>query len=379
LSIDSLLPAFPALAKDLAVTSANDIQLVVSAMFLGMAIGQLVGGPVSDSVGRRPVFVAGLLIYMAGTIIGGFSDSFGMMLGARVLQGIGASVPLVVMFALVRDLYEGAPMARVMSFIGTVFILVPMLAPLAGQGILLLSGWRMIFAFYFVLAIMAALWFIMRQPETLPLEKRAPLSITGIVAAMGEVLRHPVALGYTLTGGLLFGTFLGYLSSAQQIFQDAYQAGIYFVLLFSTLAASIGAALLVNGTLVEKFGMQRMMYFGLGGLASAALVFLPIAVLFAGVPPLWMTMAYLLGSFFCVGILFGNMNSLAMEPLGHIAGVGAAIVGFAQTAIGLPVGTLVGRAYDGTLLPLVTGFAVCGLLSLAIMRWAEARRPALAQ
>ena len=315
LSIDSLLPAFPALARDLAVTSQNDVQLVVSALFAGIALGQIIGGPVSDSYGRRPAIFLGLAIFIVASFIGLVAANFPVMLFARVLQGIGASIPVVVMTALVRDLYEGAPMARIMSFIGTVFILVPILAPLAGQGILLVASWRMIFALYLVLAVMAATWFMLRQPETLPRHRRVPLSIGGILRATVEVIRHPVAFGYILAGGLLFGAFLGYLNSAQQIFQETYDVGLNFVLLFSSLAFSIGAALLINGTLVERFGMQRMSQLGMAGMTGAAIIFLPFVMAMNGVPPLWMTMAYLLSSFLCVGILFGNINALAMEPL----------------------------------------------------------------
>ncbi|MBI2719232.1 MAG: multidrug effflux MFS transporter [Rhizobiales bacterium] len=375
LSIDSLLPALPALGRDLGVTGANDAQLVVSAMFLGMAFGQIGGGPASDSFGRRPLIVWGLALFAVGSLIGMAAWNFPVMLAARLLQGFGASIPVVVMTALVRDLYEGAPMARIYSFIGGVFILVPILAPLAGQGILLVAGWRMVFLLYLALAGMAVAWFILRQPETLARDRRHPFSLSRISLATLEVLRHPVALGYILAGGFLFGPFLGYLSSAQQIFQTAYGAGVYFVLLFSSLAFSIGVALFVNGALVERFGMQRLTYLGLGGLAGAAILFLPVVLSFGGVPPLWLTMTYLVVSFLCVGILFGNLNALAMEPLGHIAGVGAAAVGFSQTVIGLPIGTFIGQAFDGTVIPLVSGFAVFATLSLVAMRWTEARRP----
>jgi DHA1 family bicyclomycin/chloramphenicol resistance-like MFS transporter len=378
LSIDSLLPAFPALAHDLNVASGNDIQLVISAMFLGMAFGQIVGGPLSDGYGRKPAIYLGLAFYMVGSLVGLLAPSFPVMLAARVLQGFGASIPVVVMTALVRDLYSGAPMARIMSFIGTVFILVPILAPLAGQGILLVASWRMIFALYLGLAVPALLWFMLRQPETLPPDRRLPISAARIGGAVLEVLRNGVARGYIFSTGFLFGAFLGYLNSAQQIFQVTYDVGVYFVLFFSTLAFSIGLSLWLNGTLVERFGMQRMTYVGMAGLAGLAILFLPVVIAMAGVPSFWMTLAYLLASFLFVGILFGNLNALAMEPLGHIAGVGAAVIGFSQLIIGLPIGALIGRAFDGTVLPLVAGFAVFGTLSLLAMRWAEARRPIVA-
>lgn len=265
-------------------------------------------------------------------------------------------------------------MARIMSFIGTVFILVPILAPLGGQGILLIASWRMIFLLYFGLAVLSMAWFMLRQPETLPPEKRIGLSLYAIVGSIVGILRNGVTSGYIIANALLLGAFLGYLNSAQQIFQDTYQLGLAFVLAFSSLAFSIGLALLINGTLVERFGMQRMTYLAFGGLAAVAILFLPVAWAANGVPPLWMTMLYLSVSFLCVGVLFGNLTSLAMEPLGAVAGVGAAVVQFVQTLLGLPIGILIGRSYNGTILPLVMGFAVCGSVALAVMRWAEAQR-----
>ena len=378
LSIDTVLPALPAMAADLAVTGANDMQLVVTMMFLGFALGQIAGGPMADGLGRKPAIYWGLALYILGSLIGMLATSFPVMLLARILQGAGASIPFVTMNALVRDLYEGAPMARIMSFIGTVFILVPMLGPLAGQGILLIATWRYIFLLYLGLAVPAALWFALRQPETLPPENRSPMSLARIGRTTLEVLRIPSARGYILCGGLLTGAFLGYLNSAQQIFQDTYGVGVHFVLYFSTLAFSIGVALLLNGTLVERIGMRALSYGALAVLTGLAVLFLPVVIASSGVPPLWATMAYLLASFLFVGVLFGNLNALAMEPLGHIAGIGAAVVGFTSTLIGVAAGALVGRAYDGGITPLVTGFAVLNGLALLAMYWGERPRAALA-
>lgn len=373
LSIDTMLPALPDIGRDFAVAAANDVQLVVSAMFLGMALGGI-GGPVSDSFGRRPAMFAGLSIYVVGTLAAIFATSFSALLAARVLQGVGAAIPLVVMTALVRDLYEGAPMASIMSFIGSVFILVPVLAPLMGQAILLVAPWRAIFVMFLVLAIPCSVWFALRQPETLPPERRIRFGFGRIAATVVEVCASRVVIGYAVVEGLLFGAFLGYLSSAQQIFQDVYGLGTRFVLYFSCLSLAVGAALFVNGTLVERFGMQRMVTTGLAGLALMSALFLPVVWSNAGAPPLWLFMAYMLAAFFAVGILFGNLNALAMEPLGHIAGVGAAIVGTLTSLVGLPIGTLVGRLFDGTVLPLVSGFAIVAPIGLAIMAWSEAGR-----
>ena len=373
LSIDAMLPALSAIGRDLSVTT-NDAQLVVGAMFVGMTVGQLFGGPLSDNVGRKPAIYLGLGIYIAGCLLAILATNFPVMLTARVMQGLGASIPMVVSVALVRDLYQGAPMARIMSFMGAVFIVVPILAPLAGQGILLVAHWRLIFVMFVLLAIPASVWFAVRQPETLPLARRVPFSFTVLTETTLEVCRNRVAIGYAVAAGVLFGAFLGYLSSAQQIFQETFRAGTGFVLFFSCLSATIGLALFCNGKLVMRFGMQRMTLAGYAGIAALSLLFLPVALALAGHPPVWLFMAYLCPTFFCVGVLFGNLNALAMEPLGHIAGVGAAVSGALTSVIGLPLGTLIGRAFDGTVLPLVTGFAVLAPIALAVMWWAEAGR-----
>jgi MFS transporter, DHA1 family, multidrug resistance protein len=374
LSIDTLLPALPAMAKDLAVGNPNDMQLVVTLMFLGFGVGQIFGGPLSDGVGRKPAVYVGLLLYIAGSLIGMTAGSFEVLLAARLLQGFGAAIPVIVVNALVRDLYEGEPMARIMSFVGTVFILVPILGPLVGQGILFIGTWRDTFLLYVALSGPAALWFALRQPETLARDKRLPLSVAVMARAAAEVVRLPDVLGYILCGGMVTGAFLGYLSSAQQIFQDTYGTGVHFVFYFSSLAFSLGVALLVNGTLVQRLGMRPMTAAALAGLTILGLAFLPVVYIFDGVPPLWATMTYLVASFLFVGVLFGNLNALALEPIGHIAGVGAGIVGFLQMVIGAPLGAMIGRAYAGGVGPVVAGFAVLCCLSLAAMAWGERSR-----
>lgn len=373
LSTDSMLPALSQMAHEFGVHGGNDIQLVISTMFVGFALGQIAGGPMADGLGRKPAIYWGMALFVLGSLVGMLAASFQAMLLARFLQGVGAAIPFVTMNALVRDLYAGEPMARIMSFIGTVFILVPIIGPLAGQGILLVASWRYIFLLFLGLAIPVTLWFAIRQPETLPREKRSAMSVARIVTTTAEVLRIAPARGYILCGGLITGIIFSYLNSAQQIFQDTYLVGTYFVLYFSSLALSIGVALLLNGTLVERLGMRPMSYGALSGFAGLAVIFLPVVIAFGGVPPLWAAMSYLLASFLLLGVLFGNINALAMEPLGHIAGIGAAVVGFLSTLIGVVAGAVVGRAYDGGITPLVTGFAILGGFALLAMYWGERR------
>lgn len=375
MSIDAMLPALNQIGLELGVQRANDNQLIVSLLFLGMAVGQILYGPLSDSVGRKPAIYLGLGLFMAGSLLALLAGSFQMLLAGRVMQGLGAAGPRIVTIALVRDQYDGRAMARVMSFVMAVFILVPVIAPLGGQFILIVAHWRAIFAVYLLLAAITMIWFAVRQPETLPAERRIPFSLGRIARAIGEILTNRIAFGYTVAAGLVFGAFLGYLSSAQQIFQELYGLGKLFPLFFAFLALGIGSASFLNARLVMRYGMRALSFWAALGVAGLSLVFLAISLALAGQPPLWSLMVYLLTSFFGIGLLFGNLNALAMEPLGHIAGVGAAVIGSLSTFMSMVLGTIIGQNYNGTVLPLVGGFALLSIASYGVMRWSDAANP----
>ena len=372
LSIDAMLPALPQIGSDLNVQNGNTRQLVISIIFLGLALGQLFFGPLSDKTGRKPAIYAGYALYIAGALISLLAISFPILLLGRFLQGVGVSAPRAVTLALVRDRFEGRAMARVMSFIMTTFILVPMIAPSLGQAILLYSGWRAIFGSFILLAIITLAWFALRLPETLAPENRAPFSLGRIISATREILKTRSSLGYTVSAGLISGAFIGYLNSSQQIFQELFALGELFPLFFAVIALSIGVASLLNTRLVIRFGMRFLVSWSLIMIFALSLIALLIALLTAGQPPLWLFMTYLMLAFFCVGILFGNQNSLAMEPLGSMAGIGAAIVGSLSTLISMPLGTIIGQSYNGTILPLIVGMAVLAGIAILVVRWAEA-------
>ena len=370
LSIDSMLPALPEIGRDLGAQRENDNQLIISMLFLGMAMGQIVYGPLSDSTGRKPAIYLGFGLFMAGCILCLSATNFTIMLTGRVLQGAGAAGPRIVTTALIRDQYKGRAMAQVMSFVMAVFILVPVFAPALGQGILIVAHWRAIFGLFLLLALIAVIWFAFRQPETLPIDRRIPFSLARIMTAVCTVFASRPALGNALAMGFVFGTFIGYLSSTQQIFQVQYGLGTRFPLFFAILALSIGCAALLNGRLVLRFGMRPLSIWSLRILSTLSAVFWIVAYTQAGHPALWLLMTYLIITFLCIGVLFGNLNALAMEPLGHIAGVGASVVATLSTFISLILGTVIGQSYNGTILPLVAGFAVLSALSLIIMHWA---------
>ena len=373
LSIDAMLPALPQIGGELQVQSANGPQLVVSALFLGLALGQLFFGPLSDSTGRKPAIYSGLSLFVVGSLISVFAVNFPMMLAGRLVQGAGVSAPRAVGLALVRDRYEGRAMAQVMSFVMTVFILVPMIAPTLGQALLFVAGWRSIFGVFILLALITLLWFALRMPETLALEDRASFSLRRILSATREILHIRPAIGYTVTAGLISGAHLGYLSSAQQIFQEQYQLGELFPIVFAIIAFAIGFASFLNARLVMRFGMRLLVRRSLIVIIGLSIAALGIALFTRGQPPLWLLMIYLMLTFFCVGILFGNQNALAMEPLGRIAGIGAAVVGALSTFLSVPAGTMIGQSYNGTIIPLVAGIAILASVSLLVVRWIEQR------
>jgi DHA1 family bicyclomycin/chloramphenicol resistance-like MFS transporter len=371
LAIDAMLPSLPQIGIDLNVQNVNDRQLVVSVLFLGMAIGQLFFGPLSDQTGRKPAIYAGYALFIVGALLSVLAINFPMMLLGRLLQGVGISSPRAVTVALVRDRYAGRAMARVMSFVMTVFILIPMLAPTFGQAVLLFSGWRAIFLSFMLLAIVTLLWFALRMPETLAQENRSSFSLQQTLRAMRAILKIRVSLGYTIAAGLISGVFLGYLNSTQQIFQEQYGLGTSFPLFFAVISLSLGMASLTNARAVMRFGMRFLVGRSLFFVFGLAIFALGIALFTAGQPPLWMLVAYLMMTFFGIGILFGNLNALAMEPLGHLAGIGAAVVGSLSTLISLFLGTMIGRSYNGTILPLVASIAILTGLSILVVRWTE--------
>lgn len=371
MSTDAMLPALSDIAEDLELSNRNDAQLVVSAMFLGFAIGQIVAGPLSDCYGRKPVIYLGYIIFIGGCLISILTESFTLMLVGRVLQGLGAAAPRIVGIALVRDEYEGRAMARIMSLVMAIFILVPAIAPAIGQAILLAADWRSIFVVLLLVAVVAFIWFATRQPETLDQIDRRIFSFTGLWQGVVEAFSYRSLSGYTCASGMIFGAFLGYLSSAQQVFQVTYDTGQWFSLYFGTAALAIGAASIFNSRVVMRLGMRYLTLRALIGVTAASVLFLGPVFAFAGVPPLWSFMIWLLVIFFGMGILFGNFNTLAMEPVGHMAGLGAAVHGSISTVLALPLGWAIGKLFDATVIPLVLGFAILGACALIVMWYTE--------
>jgi DHA1 family bicyclomycin/chloramphenicol resistance-like MFS transporter len=371
LSIDTMLPALPAMGKDLQVRQANDVQLIISTLIMGLSLGQLFFGPLSDSLGRKPALIIGIFLFMVGCAFCLLSERFALVLTGRVIQGIGASGPRLVVVALIRDRFEGRTMAKVMSSIMSIFIVIPAVAPAIGQGILMLADWRSIFDMLLVLAIIVLVWFVRRQPETLMPDHRIPFSVSRVIRAFGEVCRNRISIGYTLVAGLILGAFIGYLNSAQQIFQEIYGMGALFPIYFGGLALSLGCASYFNARIVMRFGTRKIVNGAMRTLAALSVAYTAMIYLMDGFSDIWLLTAFLVLVFFCIGLLFGNLNAIAMKPMGHIAGTASAVVGALSSIMAVPLAVLIGRYYDGTILPLISGFAFLSTLSLFVVHWAD--------
>ena len=366
LTTDIMLPGLAVIGRDLGVDNINHTTLIITAFFFGMAFGQLAVGPLADSYGRKPVVLGGYVLFILGCLLSMVCESWTLMVFARVLQGIAAAAPRVLALAIVRDQYKGRMMARIMSIIMAVFVLTPIMAPLFGQGLIYLGGWRATFAGLIVVALPTAWWFHESIAETLSASHRRPFSLLAIGEGLVQICRNRVTVVYMLAMGFLVGPFIGYLGSARQIFQDIFGVGDMFVVYFAVGSVSAGVASLLNARLVMQHGMRRLTGIAIAVLAGLSAGLWGWAAL-GGTVELGMFMGWQIVTIFCIGMIFGNVQALAMEPLGHVAGLGAAIFGAVSTFIALPLSWVVSGYFDGTVIPLVRGFAVMGGITLAMM------------
>ncbi|AWN47290.1 MFS transporter [Methylobacterium terrae] len=374
-TIDSFLPAFPAIQRDFAVQDPNRLQLLVYVYMLGFGTAQLLYGPVSDGTGRRPALIVGIAIYLAGSVLAMLAPSFEVLLLARAIQGIGGAAGRVLAVAIVRDRYEGRDMARVMSFCMMVFLIVPILAPSLGGAVLLAGSWRLIFGMMLALALVTLAWFGWRLPETLHPAFRRPVSARAIGSGIAVTVRTRASIGYATALGLTTGCIMGYVGSAQAIFDTGlYHLGPLFPVAFALIAGAMGLATLINARLVRRLGMRRLAHAGMLGLFVAACLQLGLILAFSGRPPLWLLIATLAACQFLMSFAMPNFNALAMEPLAAIAGTASSFIGFYTTLLAAFCGLLVGQSFDGTVLPLAIGYGALSGLGLATVLWTERGR-----
>ncbi len=374
MTIDAILPALDAIATDLAFAEDNDRQLLVMAVFAGLGLAQPIFGALADAIGRRPAALLGWVVYLAGTLLCLAATDQASILAGRFLQGFGAGGPRIIAIAIVRDLYEGRPMARILSLVMTIFMLVPILAPLLGQGVEALGGWRSIFLLYLAMALGAAAWYLAGVPETLPPEKRRALSLRPVATAFAEVLGNRIAMLYTASAVCAFSPFLTYLATSQQVLEELYGLGALFPAAFGALAIAFAAASFLNSRLVMRLGMRALSLRATAGLIGVGAAGTLAALATSGAPPLWLFLALMAGVFVCVAILFSNFNALALQPLGHIAGTASAVVMSLATLGAAPIAYLVASRFDGSVLPIFAGVLGFGAAALLLMWLAERRR-----
>jgi DHA1 family bicyclomycin/chloramphenicol resistance-like MFS transporter len=375
LSIDNLLPAFPAIQRTYGIADPNELQLLVYVYMFGFGVVQLLYGPISDALGRRPMLLAGLAVYAVGCLMAAFAPSFEFLLLARVIQGVGVASARVLAVAIVRDCYSGREMARVMSLTFAVFIIVPVFAPATGSAILLFGTWPLLFTTMLALGAVVALWFWLRMPETLHPEYRLPLSAKGIAHGIRLTVTNRAALGYSTAVALMFGSLMGYVGSSQQIFEtEVYGLGPYFPVAFGAIAAVMGIAALVNSQLVRRLGMRRLSHASILAFLAMSVVQVALAWAYGGRPPLLLFGLVLAASQFLASLVFPNFNAMAMEPLGAVAGTASSFMGFYTTIAATLLGMVIGQAFDGTVLPLGIGYLVLSILSVAVVVWTERGR-----
>ena len=373
LAIDALLPALNIISSSLNVIDSRDNQLLIIFIFIGLGIGPLLFGPLSDSLGRKPLVYAGFAIFIFASFICVSSESLEIMLLGRLLQGVGLSGPRTISISIIRDTYSGNYMARIMSFVTVIFILVPIVAPAIGKLILDSYGWEYIFYIQLIFTVLIAIWFYIRQPETLLLKNKIKFTSTQFISSSKELLKYKDTIGFTIISGFITGSFMVYLSTAQQIFENQYQMVNEFPYIFAGLAVSVGSATFLNGTLVVKLGMERIVTIALSLFSLNSFIYV---VLFSmGInPSIYVLLIFFFIQFFSIGFLFGNIRALAMQPVGHIAGMGAAITGFVSTLMAVPISIYIGRNITTSALPLFVGFLICGSISIVVLLFIKKTR-----
>lgn len=372
LAMDMMLPALPNIGASFKIGDGNYLQSVLSIFLLGFGLGQFVIGPLSDRFGRRPVLLAGMVLYGLAGLLALFAPSFEALLLARALQGLGTSATRVIATSIVRDCYSGRRMASVMSLVMMIFVAVPIIAPAFGQAVMVLAQWRGIFVVLMAYGVLALVWSALRLPETLPVSERKPLTVQQVLSSFRQTLTNRQTLGYALAAGGVQGTLFGYVFSSEQVFTEIYHLGHYFPLAFATIAVGIALAGFLNSRFVIRLGMRMISHTALVIYALVAVAMLVAAR--ADMLPLPLYMALSAIALFTFGLMMSNFTALAMEPQGHIAGTASSLYGSITTLVGIGVGFTLGQLYDGTLLPFAIGSLISTLASLAIVLVTERGR-----
>ncbi|MFK7841112.1 MAG: multidrug effflux MFS transporter, partial [Sphingorhabdus sp.] len=372
LAIDMMLPALGLMSDDFGLLTVNDRQAVITSYLYGMAIGSIIYGSLADRYGRKPIVLITTAVYVVFGILCAFAWDYDMLLIARFIQGLAASALGVLVNSIIRDRYEGDEMARSMSTIMMVFMIVPITAPLLGQMVLLVAPWKVIFLILSAAGMCLFLWVWARLPETLHPDNKTPISPKAIVSAWRQVLFNRNSFGHVMASGLMMAPLFAYIASAQQIFFDLFDAADLFVYFFALNAGAMSLGSFANSRIVMRFGARRV--------SQSALIFfiLMSAIHFIlamtdGIN-IWTFTALVAPSMAMVGLTGANFSSIAMQPFGKIAGVASSFQNFSRTLLSASIGAAIGLQFDGTIMPIAAGYLVCGLASLTFIFWAEEGR-----
>lgn len=368
LAIDAMLPALPAIGEALGVGVANDRQYVISTYLLGTALGALLYGPLADRFGRKGVLVPALIAYVVFAIGCGLATSFPMLLALRFGHGMVSAALGVIVVAVIRDLFAGDAMAKRLSLIFLVFMIVPIIAPTIGAGVAAIAGWRWIFLVLAVMGVVMLLW-LRRLPETLDPADVRPLDWRTMVAGWATVTRHRRAAGYMIASGVMQGALFGYLNSSEQIIAEVFDAQALFPLIFACVAVGIAIANFSNSRIVERFGARRVSQTAVFAFIATSIA--QIVAALSGAETLAMFTMLMMINVGLIGFIGSNFGSIAMEDFGHMAGVASSYQSFAKTLLAAAAGALIGQLYDGSTVPLAYAFLGCATLGLLLVLWAE--------
>ena len=369
MSIDSMLPALGAIASDLKVTDPNQRQLVVGVFLISAGLGALLPGSLADRYGRRPVLFVSLGLYIGLALACALVSDFSTLLVLRALQAIGSAGLTVLPSAIIRDRFEGDQMARMLSTISVVFMIVPILAPTFGQFVLLFAGWRWIFGGMAMMAAVVGVWVFLRLPETLHPEYRQKIVPVVIAGNMWTAATDRASIGYVVGSSLVLGGLFGYINSAQQLVAEHFGAGRYFPLLFAATAAGMAVANFTNSRIVERFGARRVSHAAL--LCFIGVSGLQVAAAFSPGETLWSFMPLMAANMCLIGFIGANFGSIALQPFARIAGAAASLQAFVRMVIGSSLGALIGQAYDDSARPLAVALLIGGFASLGLVLYSE--------
>ncbi len=371
LAIDAMLPALGTIADSLGLANASRAQLVVFSYMGGLGVGQLAWGLLSDRYGRRRVLLIGMGGYAVAACACGLAHSFTALLALRFVHG-AAAASIAVVRSMIRDLYSGEPMARVMSLTFMVFLVSPVIAPSLGQGLLAIAPWRGLFFMIGGLAAIVWAWTFLRLPETLHPEFRLTLDGAHVRHALGVVLGDRAAMGYTLAVACVIGALIAYVGTVQQVFAQVFGRPAIMPAAFALSAAAMGVASFVNSRFVRRIGMRRISHAGLLALLAVGGLHWLLAVTSGIGLPLFILLQSLVLA--CVGLTVANFGALAMESMGEVAGLAASLQGFISTLVAALLATWIGQRFDGSTVPLAAGTVLCGLAALACVLFSEQGR-----